>query len=106
MRESEDLNSVQRGDGKGEWTEEGVAVEDEGFETGEWGEVRDGTGERVVLEVDDSELVEVSERVGWEDAAEAGVGECQSKDSALNTPHALPLAVVEALVEGEEEPVV
>lgn len=106
MSEIEDLNPVKRDDGKREWTGEGVAVEDEGFEIGERGEVGDGTGERVVLEVDDSELVEVSERVGWQDASEAGAWEGESDDSALDTPHALPLAVVEALVEGEEEPVV
>lgn len=38
-------------------THEGVAVEEEGFEVGEAGEVGNGSSERVVLQTQDSELV-------------------------------------------------
>lgn len=58
------------------------------------------------MEAEDAELVETSEGVGGEGAAEAEGVEDEADDAALGAFDALPLAVVEGLVEGVEEAVV
>ena len=93
-------------DGGGEGAGEGVAVEEEGLEVLERGEVGDGAGEGVVVEAEDAELVEAGEGVGREGATEGEGLEDEADDAALGALDALPLAVVEALVEGVEELVV
>lgn len=48
---------------------EGVVVEKEGFEVDKSGEVGNGSGERVVLQTQDSELVKAGQCVGSENAS-------------------------------------
>ncbi|KAK7821009.1 hypothetical protein CFP56_038201 [Quercus suber] len=66
-------------------------------------EVRNRTGERVVGESQDSELVEASQSVGSELASETEALENEMDHPALRAFHALPLTVIEALVELVEE---
>lgn len=58
------------------------------------------------METQDSELVKTSQGVGIEDATEAIPLENETDNSALNTLDALPLTVVEGLVELVQELVV
>lgn len=81
-------------------------VQKEGLEVGESGEVWNGTRERVVVEIEDSKLVEASQGVGGQHAPETEPLDCEADHSALCAFHSLPLTVVEALVERVEEPVV
>lgn len=45
-------------------------IEEEGFEIDEPGEIGNGSGERVVLEAEDAQLIEASQGVGTENTAE------------------------------------
>lgn len=47
-----------------------VVIEEEAFEIDEAGEIRNGSGERVVLQAEDAELVETRQGVGSENTTE------------------------------------
>lgn len=97
---------MEEENGRRERTGEIVVVEDEGFEVEELGEVGERSGERVVSETQDSELVEAREGVRGEGSSEAGAAEDEPDDAVLDALDALPLAVVEAVGGGIEEGVV
>lgn len=83
-----------------------VPAEEERFEVDERGEVGNGAEEGVVLEAQDSELVETAESRRGEVAAKADAGEDEANDAALRAFDASPLAVVVTLGEGVQELVV
>lgn len=94
----ENGEAVEGENGRRQGAGEVVAVQEEGLEVLERGEVGDGAGERVVVETQDSELVEASESVGRKLAAERVRLQNETDDAALGALDALPLAVVETLV--------
>lgn len=83
-----------------------VPAEEERLEVNESGEIGDGAEEGVVLEAQDSELVEAAKSGGGEVATEADAGENKANDAALCAFDAAPLAVVVTLCEGIQELVV
>lgn len=81
-------------------------VQKESLEIDERGEIRKRAEERVVLEAEDSELVEAAEGGSGDGAAEAEALNGEAHDAALSALDAAPLAEVEALVGRVEELVV
>lgn len=78
----------------------------ERFQVNERREVGNRTGERVILQAKDSELVEAGESVRRECATKRETLEDEADDAALGALDALPLAVVEALIDEIEKLVV
>lgn len=90
---------MKKQDGRREGSREMVAAEKQGLKVVKRGQVGDGTGEGVVMETENTELVETGEGVGGKSAKEAEIGEEKADDAALNAIDASPLTVVETLVE-------
>lgn len=78
-------------------------VEEEGFQVDETGDVGDGPGEGVVLQAEDPELVESTQRARRENAAEVQTLDDQSNHSALKARDSHPFAVTEAAIVRERE---
>ena len=67
-------------------------MEEEALEVFEAGEVRYGSGEGVVVQTENAELVEVGERAGSEDAAEIQVLDDEADRSVSGALDPFPLA--------------
>lgn len=78
----------------------------ESFEVNELSELRNRTGERVVRQTQDSELVKIGQCVWRESAAEFERVEDQANDSASSAFDAAPLAVIDGVTESVVEFVV
>lgn len=83
-----------------------VPAEEERLQVNEGGEIRNRAKEGVVLETQNSELVETAESRGGEVATESDAGENKANDAPLCAFDAAPLAVVVTLGEGIQELVV
>lgn len=99
MRKIKNTKPVKGENRRREIPRKGVVVQKQRLEVDECGQVRNGSGERVIMEAQNSELIKTSQGVGSEVASETKPLSVETHNPALHTLHAPPLTVVKALIQ-------